>query len=252
MKRISLKPQERLDDLLINNLKLIQHPHYFCFSLDAVLLANFAEPKSNAKVLDLGTGSGIIPHLLQAKHKIKEVYGIDIQEELIDMAKRSAEYNNLTDKLSFRRLNLKHALEEFSSEEFNYIISNPPYMKTGTGKINLEDKVAIARHEIECDLEDIIRVSNQLVKYRGKVAYIYRTQRLAELLSLMVDYNLAPKRMRLIHPRIDVEAKLFMVEAVKGGGVGLEVLKPLILNDQEGNYTEEVKEIYFPQGGANL
>lgn len=245
--RVNLKKTERLDDLLIDDLKLIQNPDYFCFSLDAVLLANFASPKKNSKVLDIGTGSGIISHLMQAKYQVEKIYGIDIQAELIDMAKRSAKYNNIEDKLEFINANIKNGLEVFERESFDYIISNPPYMKASSGKINLEDKVAIARHEIECDLEDIIKMSSQLLKYRGKVAYVYRTQRLAELLSLMDKYNLAAKRLRLIHSQIDKEAKLFLVEGVKGGGVGLDILAPLILNDDEGKYTEEVKKIYFPE-----
>ncbi|OCL25790.1 methyltransferase type 11 [Orenia metallireducens] len=247
VQRVNLKETERLDDLLVDDLRLIQNPAYFCFSLDAVLLANFASPKNDSKVLDIGTGSGIIPHLMQAKYQVKKIYGIDIQAELIDMAKRSAKYNKVEDKLEFINLNIKDGLEIFKRESFDYIVSNPPYMKAKSGKVNLEDKVAIARHEIECDLEDIIRMSSQLLKYRGKVAYVYRTQRLAELLSLMDKYNLATKRLRLIHSQIDKEAKLFLVEGVKGGGVGLDVLAPLILNDENGNYTEEVKAIYFPE-----
>ena len=247
MIKTELNPGERLDDLLIDNLKLIQNSNYFCFSLDAVLLANFIKPNSRSRVLDLGTASGVIPHLVQAKYSLNKVYGIDIQEELIDMAKRSATYNKLEDKLEFKHLDLKNALSEFGTEYFDYIISNPPYMKMGSGKVNPEDKVAIARHEIKCNLEDVIKVSSQLVKYRGKVAYVYRTQRLAELLSLMEKYNLASKRMRFIHSNEDSKAKLVLVEAIKGGGVGLKVLPPLIVYNNSGNYTEEINSIYYTE-----
>ncbi len=248
--KIKLRNKERLDDLLLDDLKLIQDPDYFCFSLDAVLLASFIEPNTNSKVLDLGTGSGIIPHLIQAKYKLNRVYGIDIIDEVIDMAKRSAIYNGLTDKLRFITLDLNKALDHFGTEAFDYIVSNPPYMKEGSGKINLEDKLAVARHEIKCNLEDVIRVSSQLVKYGGKVAYVYRTQRLAELLSLMESYNLSCKRMRFIHSKEDSKANLVLVEAKKGGGVGLEVLPPLVIYKEDGDYTKELEDIYYPKKGG--
>ncbi|MCK8817088.1 tRNA1(Val) (adenine(37)-N6)-methyltransferase [Natroniella sulfidigena] len=250
MTDLKLKEDERLDKLLIDDLELIQNPNYFCFSLDAVLLANFVNPKEADLVLDLGTGNGIIPHLIQAKFKTKQVYGIDIQAELIDMAKRSAEYNNLEDRVEFREVDLKEAVESFGRESFDYIVSNPPYLKKGSGRINPEDSVAMARHELKCDLEDVIRVSSQLVKYGGKVAYVYRTQRLAELLALLADYNLAAKRMRLVYSRKDSNANLFLLEASKGGGVGLEVLPPFIIYNNQGNYTEQIKEIYYPEGNG--
>ncbi|MCK8826708.1 tRNA1(Val) (adenine(37)-N6)-methyltransferase [Natroniella acetigena] len=250
MTELELKSDERLDKLLIDDLELIQNPNYFCFSLDAVLLANFVKPKGNDLVLDLGTGNGIIPHLIQAKFKIKQIYGIDIQAELIDMARRSVTYNNLEDKLEFRELDLKRAVEFFGRESFDYIVSNPPYLKKGGGRINPETSVAMARHELKCNLEDVIKASSQLVKYGGKVAYVYRTQRLAELLALLADYNLAAKRMRLIYSRKDRNAKLFLLEASKGGGVGLEVLSPFIIYNNEGDYTEQIKEIYYPEGNG--
>lgn len=248
MKKVLVKKNERLDDLLIDNLKLIQNPDYFCFSLDAVLLANFIRPKKNSKILDLGTGNGILPHLVQAKFQTKKIYGIDIQPEVIEMAQRSAKYNGLEEKIEFINLDLKEALGEFGTEAFDYLISNPPYMKAESGSVNSKDRVAIARHEIHCNLEDIIRVSNQLVKYKGKVAYVYRTQRLAELLSLLEKYNFACKRMRLIYPKLEEQANLVLIEAVKGGGVGLEVLPPLFVYNSDGSYTAEIEEIYYPEG----
>ncbi|AGB40085.1 putative O-methyltransferase [Halobacteroides halobius DSM 5150] len=242
-----LKPGERLDKLLIDDLELIQDPKHFCFSLDAVLLANFVNPKKKDRVLDLGTGTGVIPHLTQAKYDLQEVWGIDIQQEVIDMAQRSAKYNKLEDKLNFTEIDLKEALEFFGSESFDYIISNPPYMKVGSGKVSPKKEVAIARYELECKLEDIVKVSNQLVKYGGKVAYIHRAKRLAELLALMKDYNLTPKRMRLIHSSKDSKAKLVLVEAVKGGGSGLEIKDPVIVYNKKGNYTTEIENMYHPE-----
>ncbi|TDX51303.1 tRNA1(Val) (adenine(37)-N6)-methyltransferase [Orenia marismortui] len=245
--RINLRSEERLDDLLIDNLKLIQNPNYFCFSLDAVLLSDFIRPRNNSRVLDIGTGNGIIPHLIEPKYKVKEVIGIDIQKQVIDMAKRSSVYNNLQNKLTFINLDLKDALKEFGTESFDYIVSNPPYMKRGSGKVNPENSLAIARHEIFCELEDIIKVSSQLLKYKAKVAYVYRTQRLAELLSLLEKYNLSAKRMRLIYPQLDKKSNLVLIEAIKGGGVGLDVLSPLIVYNKAGDYSEEVKKIYYPE-----
>ncbi|GAB6099725.1 tRNA1(Val) (adenine(37)-N6)-methyltransferase [Halanaerocella petrolearia] len=245
MAGINLKPEERLDDLLIDNLKLIQHSNHFRFSLDAVLLANFVSPKSNDKVLDLGTGAGVIPHLLQAKYNLNEVWGIDIQAEVINMAQRSARYNNLCDKLNFTELDLKEALDFFGSESFDYLVSNPPYQKLDSGKISSREEIAIARYELRCKLEDVVKASNQLVKYGGRIAYVYRAQRLAELLALMENYNLACKKMRLVHSTQDSKAKLVLVEAIKGGGSGLNIEKPLIVYDGNGNYTSEIEEIYY-------
>ncbi|GAB6138924.1 tRNA1(Val) (adenine(37)-N6)-methyltransferase [Halanaerobaculum tunisiense] len=246
MSEIELQPKERLDDLLLDGLKLIQHPDHFRFSLDAVLLANFINPKCESQVLDLGTGTGVLPHLLQAKYDLADIWGIDIQQEVIDMAQRSAKYNGLQTRLNFLQLDLKEALDYFGSESFNYIVSNPPYLKVDSGQVSPHQEVAIARCELKCSLEDVVKTSNQLVKYGGQVAYVYRAQRLAELLALMEEYNLACKQMRLIHSTQDSPAKLVLVEAVKGGGSGLEVVPPLVIYDDQGNYTPEIKEIYYP------
>jgi tRNA1(Val) A37 N6-methylase TrmN6 len=246
--RNKLVAEARWDDLLIDGLKLLQHPDYFCFSIDAVLLANFVQPRGQDKVLDLGTGTGIIPHLLQAKQEVKQIVGIDIQPEVIKLARESASYNQLKDKLKFFHLDLRQALSFFGSESFDYIVSNPPYQKEGTGELSPNRSQALARTEIKCNLEDIVKVSNQLVKYGGQVAYVYRAQRLAELLSLMEDYNLAARRLRLIHSRQDSLAKLVLVEAVKGGGSDLKAAPPLVIYDDKGEYTTEIEEIYHPKG----
>ncbi|MGM0502184.1 MAG: tRNA1(Val) (adenine(37)-N6)-methyltransferase [Bacillota bacterium] len=246
-KEVEIKAAERIDDLLIDGLKLIQNPNHFCFSLDAVLLADFVNPTSRAKVLDLGTGTGIIPHLIQAKYSLEQVYGIDIQPQMIDMAVRSAKYNDLTAKLEFMELDLRNALDYFGTETFDYIISNPPYLKEGSGKVNPQESIAIARHELKCKLEDIVKVSNQLVKYGGSVAYIYRAKRLAELIAVMEKYNLTCKRMRLIHSTKNDPANLVLVEAKKGGGTNLEVVPPLYIYDSNGDYTAEIQEIYYPE-----
>ena len=242
-----IKATERLDDLLLDDLKLIQDPNQFCFSLDAVLLADFAEPKKSDKVLDLGTGTGIIPHLIQAKYSLKEVYGIDIQSQMVDMARRSAQYNNLAEKLNFIELDLRNALEFFGTESFDYIISNPPYLKKGSGKVNPKESIAIARHELKCNLEDIVQTSNQLVKYGGKVAYIYRAKRLAELIATMEEYNLTCKRMRMIHSTVNDPANLVLIEGKKGGGASLEVAPPLFVYNNNGEYTAEIEDIYYTE-----
>ena len=242
--KVNLKAGERIDDLLLDDLELIQHPDHFCFSLDAVLLADFINPSAGDQVLDIGTGTGIIPHLIQAKYELDEVCGIDIQAQMVDMAKRSAEYNDLTEKLNFIELDLREALDYFGTETFAYIISNPPYLKENSGQISPKESVALARHELECDLEDVVKVSNQLVKYGGKVAYVYRSQRLNELIAVMEKYNLTCKRMRMVHSTINSPAELVLVEAKKGGGTNLEVMPPLFIYDQEGNYTSEINEIY--------
>ncbi len=242
--KINLPAGTRLDDLLVDGLQLIQHPDYFCFSIDAVLLANFAAPSAGAEVLDIGTGTGVIPHLLQAKKDVSKVDGIDIQAELIKLARKSAQYNQLENKLQFYHLDLRKALAFFGAENFDYIVCNPPYRRPESGAVSAQKEEAIAKYELKCRLEDIIKVSNQLVKYRGQVAYIYRTQRLAELLSLMEEYNLVSKRMRFIHSQPEEPAKLVLVEAVKGGGRGLTISPPVNIYTSEGEYSPQIKEIY--------
>ena len=243
-KEVNLKDGERIDDLLLDGLELIQHPDHFCFSLDAVLLANFSNPTQKDRVLDLGTGTGIIPHLVQAKYDLDKVYGIDIQEQMIDMAIRSAQYNDLAEELEFLELDLRAALDYFGTESFSYLLSNPPYLKEGRGQISPNESIAIARHELKCKLEDIVKVSNQLLKYGGRAAYVYRSQRLNELIALMEEYNLTCKRMRMVHSTLNSPAELVLVEAKKGGGTNVEILPPLYIYDEEGDYTTEIQEIY--------
>jgi len=243
----SIKESERIDDLLIGDLELIQDPNQFCFSLDAVLLADFVNLSATDKVLDLGTGTGIIPHLIQAKYNLNQVWGIDIQAQMVDMATRSAQHNGLEDKLNFIELDLCAALDHFGTETFDYIISNPPYIKEGSGKLNPQQSIAIARHELKCNLEDVVEASNQLVKYGGKVAYVYRAKRLSELIAVMEEYNLTCKRLRMVHSTTDSPANLVLVEAKKGGGINLDVAPPLIVYDSNGDYTTEIEDIYYAE-----
>ncbi len=248
MKDDLLKSGERLVDLLVKQFKLIQNDDYFCFAVDAVLLANFAKIRDDSRVIELGTATGVIPHLVYAKNKVEEIIGIDIQSDLISMAKRSSKYNAIADKLKFYQLDLRKAVDFFGVESFDYLISNPPYFRAGSGKVSSNPSRALARYELKCNLEQIIKVSKDLLKFKGKAAFIYRTQRLAELLSLMEKYNLRAKRLQMIYPDKNSEAKLFLVEAQKGANTGLEVLPPLILNKQDGEYTVEIKELFYPEG----
>lgn len=245
LSRIELQENERLDDLIHNNLKIIQSSDHFAFSIDAVLLADFVEVKPKDRVIDLGTGTGVIPLLLATKNDPDQVVGVEIQPELVEMAKRSVEYNELENIIRIQKADIKQLKESFSAESFDLVVSNPPYLPLGQGRVNPDKSIALARHEIKVKLEDIIKISSYLVRYGGRVFYVYRAKRLDELLEVMNYYNLQPKCMRLIQPQVDESCNLVLVTGIKGANPGLEVDKPLVIYRSNGEYTEEVLEIYY-------
>lgn len=236
----NLKEGERLDDLQVKGYEIIQNPGKFCFGMDAVLLANFARVKSGEKVLDLGTGTGIIPILLTAKTEGQHFVGLEIQEESADMARRSVEHNQLTDKVKIVTGDIKEAAEIFGPVSFDVITTNPPYMIGQHGIANPSDAKAIARHEVLCTLDDILRESVKILKPGGKFYMVHRPFRLAEILSKMVNLGLEPKRMRMVHPYIDKEPNMVLIEGVRGGNSRITVEKPLIVYKEPGVYTDEL------------
>ena len=229
---IELKPEERLDDLQRNGFKIIQNPGNFCFGMDAVLLSGFAKVKQGEKVLDLGTGTGIIPILLAGKTKAGHLTGLEIQKESADMARRSVEGD------------IKEAGQLFDLASFDVITSNPPYMTGNHGLTNPELPKAIARHEILCTLEDVIGTAEKLLKSGGKFFMVHRPFRLAEILVKLSQHHLEPKRMQLVYPYVDREPNMVLIEAVRGGNPRMTVEKPLIVYDEPGVYNKEIYDIY--------
>lgn len=240
----NLKPEERLDDLQINGYELIQHPGKFCFGMDAVLLANFARVKKNECALDLGTGTGIIPILLTAKTEGKHFTGLEIQEESADMARRSVAYNHLEEKVNIVTGDIKEAAGIFGPASFDVITTNPPYMIGHHGIANPSDTKAIARHEVLCDLNDILRESARILKPRGRFYMVHRPFRLAEILSKMIQVGIEPKRMRMVHPFVDKEPNMVLIEGMRGANSRMRIEPPLVVYKEQGVYSEELLSEY--------
>ena len=236
----NLKPKERLDDLQVNGYEIIQHPGKFCFGMDAVLLSNFARVKKGERVLDLGTGTGIIPILMTAKTEGDTFVGLEIQEESADMARRSVSHNHLDEKVEIVTGDIKEAANIFGLASFDVITTNPPYMIGQHGIANESDTKAIARHEVLCTLDDILRESARVLKPRGRFYMVHRPFRLAEILSKMVEVGIEPKRMRMVHPFIDKEPNMVLIEGKRGGNSRMTVERPLIVYKEQGVYSEEL------------
>lgn len=239
-----LRENERIDDLQRKGYRIIQNPNYFCFGMDAILLSGFATVKKGEKVLDLGTGTGIIPILLEAKTQGESFIGLEIQESVADMASRSVQLNQLEDKVSIICGDIKEASKLLKPCSFDVITCNPPYMNQTHGIVNPTQPKAIARHEILCNFEDIAREASKLLKPKGRLYLVHRPRRLMDLLCILRNYHLEPKRMRYIHPYENEEANMVLIEALHNGGVQMRVESPLIVYHKPGEYTQEVLQIY--------
>ncbi len=239
-----LQEDERLDDLQINGYQIIQHPDKFCFGMDAVLLSGFASVKEGERVLDLGTGTGILPILLEAKTEGKHFTGLEIQPESADMARRSVLFNHLEEKIDIIEGDIKNASEIFGKASMDVVTSNPPYMTNHHGLKNPNDAKAIARHELLCTLDDVVRETAAVLRQRGRCYFVHRPSRIVEIFEAMRKYKLEPKRMRLVYPYVDKEPNMVLIEGVRGGGAQLTVEAPLIVYNEPGQYTDEIYEIY--------
>ena len=241
-----IKENERLDDLQISGLFIIQDTKRFCFGMDAVLLSGFVNVKDGAKVLDMGTGTGILPLLLSAKTKASKITGLEIQTESADMARRSVEYNHavLQDRVEIVEGDIKEAGEIFGAASFDAVTCNPPYMKKGNGLVNPDEALAIARHELMCTFEDVARESAKVLAPGGRLFLVHKPERLSELLCTLTKYKLEPKRIRVVYPYVDKEPEMVLIEAVKGGKSGMKLEKPIIIFEKSGEYTEEIKRDY--------
>lgn len=242
---MQLQENERIDDLEFKGLKIIQNEKGFCFGMDSILLSDFAKKiKSKSKVVDLGTGTGIIPILLTGKTDAEKIYGIEIQKEVAQMAKRSVELNKLEEKIEIINeniLNLKNILKKGS---IDVIVTNPPYKKANTGIVNEENKKLISRHEITATLDDFIEMSSYLLKDFGEFYMVHRPERLVDILNIMRAKKIEPKKIRMINPNINKKSNLVLIKGVKCGKPFLEVEKNLYVYNLDGTYTEEILKIY--------
>ena len=241
-----LKDNERIDDLQINNLKIIQNKNGFCFGIDSVLIANFANDiKEQSNVIDLGTGTGIISFLLLAKNNLKHVTGIEVQKDVADMAKRSIELNCLENKFNIINCNIKDILKNVEKEKFDVAIMNPPYKKNNTGGKNIDEKKLISRHEVLANIFDFINAAKNVLKDKGIVYIVHRPERLADLMYALRLNKIEPKKLQFVYSkRNSNEAKLVLIKAVKNGGEFLKIEKPIFIYEDDGSYTDDIMKIY--------
>ena len=242
---IELKENERIDDLEFKNLKIIQNTNGFCFGIDAVLLSDYAKNiKKDAKVLDLGTGTGIISILLCGKTKLSKIIGVEVQQEVADMAKRSAKLNNLEDKFEIINENIINLDKIYERNSFDAIVTNPPYKKENTGILNEEEKKLISRHEILAKLEDYIKISNKLLKDKGEFYMVHRPERLVDIMSYMRQYKIEPKEIRFVCSHNNESPKLVLIKGIKNAKPFLKFKENLYIYNTDGSYTEEIYKIY--------
>ena len=241
---VKINVDEGVDDLQLNGLKLIQKQQGFRFGVDAVLLSHFANIKSRHRVIDLCTGTGIVPFLAYGKYAPKEVIGLEIQEDMVEMANRSSVLNNTTDIVKFVHGDLKDKSLLDSLGKFDVLTVNPPYKLNNAGIINPNDKLAIARHEVMCTLEDVIVAARRLLKDNGRMFIVHRPERLADIFGLMRKYKIEPKRVRMVQPNTKKAPNIVLVEGQRDGGAFLKWEEPLYVYDDNGNYSEEIDRIY--------
>ena len=227
-----------------DGLKLIQNTDIFCFGMDAVLLSTYATAGKKDRVLDMGTGNGIIPVLMQSKNPGSTYSALEIQEGSAQLARRNVELNHLEDRISVVKGDIKEASTIFGEASFNVVTSNPPYMNENHGLKNPDSHKAIARHEILCTLEDVVREGAKVLKPGGRFNMVHRPQRLTEIIGIMEKYKLQPKRVRFVHPFIEKEANLVLIEGVRGGRPMIKVEPPVIVYESAGKYTDEIASLY--------
>lgn len=243
-KEVKLKADETLDDLLLGGLKIIQPKSGYRFSLDAVLLAHFCQLDKVNEIVDLGTGSGVVSLLLAHLAPAAKITGMEIQEQMVERAKRSVEYNHLENRLEIIIQDIKELKTEYTGGYADLVVCNPPFYKNGEGKISQNPEEAIARHETAVSMPHIIKGAKHLLNNRGKIALIQRAERLLEITDLLILNRINPTRMRLVHSRIDSDAKLVLIEGQKNSSAKLNILPPLVIYQLDGEYSEEIKGWY--------
>ena len=243
--KVEVKETERIDDLHRNGYQIIQDPKRFCFGVDAVLLSGFAQAKKGERVMDLGTGTGIIPILMEAKTDGSHFTALEIQEESAEMAKRSVLLNGLEEKIDIVCGDIKETANLFKAGSFDVVTSNPPYMNDGGGLKNDYGPKAIARHELLCNLDDVAKAAAWLLRFGGRFYMVHRPHRLADIICTLRAHKLEPKRIRFVQPYADKEPNMVLIEAANGGKSMMKVMPPLIIYKEDGTYTEETIEIYY-------
>ena len=243
--KVEIKDYERVDDLHRNGYMLIQDPKRFCFGVDAVLLSGFATAKKGDKILDLGTGTGVIPILMSAKTKAEHFSALEIQPKSAEMAKRSVMLNDLQDKIDIIEGDIKKAAEIFKPSSFDVITTNPPYMNFEGGLKNSYDPKTIARHEVLCSLDDVAFAAQRLLKFGGKFFMVHRPHRLTDIMCVLREHKLEPKRIRFVQPYADREPNMVLVEAVRSGKPMIKVMPTLVIYNSDGTYTQETLDIYY-------
>lgn len=242
---IELLENERIDDLEYKGLKIIQNKDGFCFGIDSILLSNFAkEIKDRSKIIDLGTGTGIIAIMLSKKTNASEIYGVEIQKEVYDMAKRSVTLNHLENKIKLINENINNLENSIQFGTFDAVVTNPPYKKAGTGITNDNEKKLISRHEVTASLEDFIKITSKLLKDKGNLYMIHRPDRLADIIENLRKYKLEPKKITYIYPSQDKEANLILIKATKNAKPFLKIEPPIYVYKKNGEYTDEILKIY--------
>lgn len=241
---VNIGKDESIDDLQLNGLQLIQKEQGFRFGVDAVLLSHFANVKKKHRVIDLCTGTGIVSFLVYGKYKPQEVIGLEIQDDMVEMANRSSKLNDTSDIVKFVQGDLKDKALLDSLGRFDVVTVNPPYKLNNAGILNPNDKLAIARHEIMCNLEDVIVSARRLLKDSGRMFIVHRPERLADIFGLMRKYKIEPKRVRLVQPNTKKAPNIVLVEGQRDGGAFLKWEETLYVYDDNGNYSEEINRIY--------
>ena len=241
---VNIGKDESIDDLQLNGLQLIQKEQGFRFGVDAVLLSHFANVKKKHRVIDLCTGTGIVSFLVYGKYKPQEVIGLEIQDDMVEMANRSSKLNDTSDIVKFVQGDLKDKALLDSLGRFDVVTVNPPYKLNNAGILNPNDKLAIARHEIMCNLEDVIVSARRLLKDNGRMFIVHRPERLADIFGLMRKYKIEPKRVRLVQPNTKKAPNIVLVEGQRDGGAFLKWVENLYVYDDYGNYSEEINRIY--------
>ncbi|OPX45823.1 tRNA1(Val) (adenine(37)-N6)-methyltransferase [Ruminiclostridium hungatei] len=241
---VELRNNERIDDLQLNGLKLIQDPEAFCFGVDAVLLSDFADVKKGHRVLDIGTGTGIIPILLAGKTQAAAVVGLEIQETVAEMASRSVSLNGLEDRVEILCGDVREYSRYFGKSSFDVVVSNPPYTNKGCGLVNPHDSKAVSRHEILCTLEDVVGAAGALLAPGGQLAMVHRPERLADIVCCMRNCGIEPKYLRMVHPKPFKKPSMILIKGSRGGKPELKVMEPLYVYNADGTYSHEINRIY--------
>ena len=242
---IELAENERLDDLGIKNLKIIQNKDFFCFGIDSVILANYAKNlKQKSYVLDLGTGTGIIPTILCGKTNLSKVIGVEIQEDVCKMANKSIQYNNLQERFKIICDSILNLNNYFRKNTFDVVITNPPYKKKDTGIVNPTESKTIARHEITATLEDFIKIAKDMLKDKGEFYMVQRTERLVDICFYMRKYKIEPKEIRFVCSKPGQSPKLVLIKGKKNENAFSKIMPNLYIYDENGEYSQEIKEMY--------